>query len=299
QNYLPREEARVHLQEVARLKKRESLTLMTDGWEDRLRRSIYGTLLAEVGFRPVVLGLEDLTGKRATADAVLTVVEGALQKKEVSPSQVVALVTDNPTTMTAFRRNYQLRYPWTITLFCFLHALNTIVGKISSHPVAKAVMTRNARLVSYFNSSHYWGGQLEAIAIRINVTRSMKTNFPTRFYGLVLQAISVQSYRPCLQELCLRDDAQRATRGLTSVSSDVVDICIRNATHWRHNEQLIRTCKPLVDAIGNVETRDANLADCMLELLWAERAIAKLSITETDDVDFAYHAKSTVRREFH
>lgn len=114
QNYLPREEARVHLQEVARLKKRESLTLMTDGWEDRLRRSIYGTLLAEVGFRPVVLGLEDLTGKRATADAVLTVVEGALQKKEVSPSQVVALVTDNPTTMTAFRRNYQLRYPWTI-----------------------------------------------------------------------------------------------------------------------------------------------------------------------------------------
>lgn len=102
-----------------------------------------------------------------------------------------------------------------------------------------------------------------------------------------------------MQELCLRDDAQRATRGLTSVSSDVVDICIRNATHWRHNEQLIRTCKPLVDAIGNVETRDANLADCMLELLWAERAIAKLSITETDDVDFAYHAKSTVRHEFH
>ena len=113
-NYLPCEEARVHVQEVARLKKQESLTLMTDGWEDRLRRSIYGTLLVEVGFRPVVLGLEDLTGKRATAETVLTVVEGALQKKEVAAGQVIALVTDNPTTMTAFRRNYQLKYPWTI-----------------------------------------------------------------------------------------------------------------------------------------------------------------------------------------
>ena len=78
-----------------------------------------------------------------------------------------------------------------------------------------------------------------------------------------------------------------------------MDICIRDVTYWHRNGQLIRICKPLVDAIGNVESCDANLADCMLELLWAERAIAKLSITETDDVDFAYHAKSTVRREFH
>ena len=56
-------------------------------------------------------------------------------------------------------------------------------------------MTKNARIVSYFNSLHYWGGQLEEIAIRVKVTRTMKTNFPTCFYGLVLQAISVQSYR--------------------------------------------------------------------------------------------------------
>ena len=105
--------------------------------------------------------------------------------------------------------------------------------------------------------------------------------------------------RACLQELCLRDDAQRTTQGLTPVSSDVVDICIREVTHWHRNEQLIRTCKPLVDAIGNIESRNANLADCMLELLWAERAIARLSIMETDDAGFAYHAKSTVRHEFH
>ncbi|KAH9904626.1 uncharacterized protein B0H18DRAFT_860212, partial [Fomitopsis serialis] len=292
--YLPREEARVHLREIQRLHDRESLTLMTDGWEDKLKHSVYGTLLAEVGFRPAVLGLEDLSGQRATADCILTVVDNALKKKEVSTRQVIALVTDNPTTMVAFRRKYQIMNPWTITLYCFLHGLNTIIGKIASHPVAKAAMTKNARLVSYFNQSHYWGGQLEEIALRLKITRGMKTNFPTRFYGLVLQAVSVQSYKATVQELCLREDAQRATRGLTPVSADVISICIRDITHWDRNDQLIRICKPMVDAIGNLESRDANLADCMLELIWAERAITRLAITETDDVDFAYHAKSTV-----
>ena len=66
-------------------------------------------------------------------------------------------------------------------------------------------MTKNARIVSYFNSSHYWGGQLVEIAIRVKVTRTMKTNFPTCFYGLVLQAISVQSYRYVLLFIPLYD----------------------------------------------------------------------------------------------
>ena len=66
-------------------------------------------------------------------------------------------------------------------------------------------MTKNACIVSYFNSLHYWGGQLEEIAIRVKVTRTMKTNFPTRFYGLVLQAISVQSYRYALLFIPLYD----------------------------------------------------------------------------------------------
>ncbi|EMD30600.1 hypothetical protein CERSUDRAFT_127775 [Gelatoporia subvermispora B] len=57
--------------------------------------------------------------------------------------------------------------------------------------------------------------------------------------------------------------------------------------------------KPIVDAIGNLESRDASLADCMLELIWAERAIARLPITATDDADFAAHAKSSLHREFH
>ena len=40
-----------------------------------------------------------------------------------------------------------------------------------------------------------------------------------------------------------------------------------NPLHWQANDHLIHLCKPLVDAIGNLESRDITLADCMLELI--------------------------------
>ena len=70
-----------------------------------------------------------------------------------------------------------------------------------------------------------------------------------------------------LQRTCLQLDAQRKTNGLSLVMNDVINIVIRNANYWKLLQQLIKTCKPLVDAIGNLESRDVNLADCMLELI--------------------------------
>ena len=75
QTMLPSEEARGEKLERERLKDKNFLTLMTDGWDDSLHRSVYGSLAAEVGTRPIVLGLSDLTGHRGTAEKVLEVVE--------------------------------------------------------------------------------------------------------------------------------------------------------------------------------------------------------------------------------
>jgi hypothetical protein len=56
------EVARVQIADIAHLKERKRLTLLLDGWEDKIRRSLYGCLAAEVNQRPVVLSLEDMTG---------------------------------------------------------------------------------------------------------------------------------------------------------------------------------------------------------------------------------------------
>ncbi len=82
------------------------------------------------------------------------------------------------------------------------------------------------------------------------------------------------------------------------MTPDIIDAVLSPA-HWRLNAQLIRLCKPLVDAIGNLESRDANLADCMLELIWAERQIATTLVEQGDDHTFTRHAQTTIRVGFH
>ncbi|KAJ8579829.1 hypothetical protein M405DRAFT_939003 [Rhizopogon salebrosus TDB-379] len=49
------EVARVQIEDIARLKGRKRLTFLLDGWEDKIRRSLYGSLAAEVKQRPVAL----------------------------------------------------------------------------------------------------------------------------------------------------------------------------------------------------------------------------------------------------
>jgi hypothetical protein len=59
----------------------------------------------------------------------------------------------------------------------------------------KIVILQTARIVSFFNSSHYWGGQLDEAAQLMNILSSMKTHTESRWYSLILQALSVSNYQ--------------------------------------------------------------------------------------------------------
>ena len=112
EHYLPAEEARSFQEDLKRLDGRHNLTYLMDGWEDTQKRSIYGCMVAEVSQFPVVLGLEELTGVRATADYLVEVANRALVKKNIKPSSIIAVCTDNPTTMQAFRRKWISGQSW-------------------------------------------------------------------------------------------------------------------------------------------------------------------------------------------
>ena len=105
------EAARVQIEEIGRIKERKRLTLLIDGWEDRLKRSLYGSVASEVNQYPVVLSLEDMTGHRGSADKLLEASQKALKTMEIEDGQnIIALTTDNPTVMQAFRRKFQDKY---------------------------------------------------------------------------------------------------------------------------------------------------------------------------------------------
>ena len=99
---------------------RKCLTLLLDGWEDRLRRSLYGSVAVEVGHDPIVLALEDMTGVRGTAENLVTVSQKALKRMEIgSGKNLIAVTTDNPTVMQAFRRKFKEAYPWVLVSYFF------------------------------------------------------------------------------------------------------------------------------------------------------------------------------------
>jgi hypothetical protein len=77
-----------------------------------MQRSVYGSLLAEVGVHPVILGLQELTGIRATADNLVEVSDKALARKSINPQVIITVCTDNPTTMQAFHHKWTAKYPW-------------------------------------------------------------------------------------------------------------------------------------------------------------------------------------------
>ena len=82
----------------------------------------------------------------------------------------------------------------------------------------KATITKNIRIVLYFQSSHYWGGQLEILAESKKVMRKFKTNTESRFYALIFQAFSVCEHRQALYKICSLEYAQRMIGGLTPIS---------------------------------------------------------------------------------
>ena len=96
------------------MKERTGMTLLCDGWEDAAGRSIYATVLAEVGQPPIVIGLTDMSGERATAKKIVEVVTMNLEKMGVDPKKISAFCTDNPSVMVAVRRQWEQAHPMSI-----------------------------------------------------------------------------------------------------------------------------------------------------------------------------------------
>ena len=68
---------------------------------------------------------------------------------------------------------------------------------------------------------------------------------------------------------------------------------------WELTNQLIQVCKPLVNIIGDVEARDATLADCMLQLIWAHYELIHMKLNDGEDQGFLDHARKVINEQFH
>ena len=103
-----------------------------------------------------------------------------------------------------------------------------------------------------------------------------------------------------LSRLCFCPDAQKRTNNLSPVPSEIIEIILHDRQFWPQLNQLINTVKPLVDAIGNLESQEVSLADCMLEFIRCAQVMSQLKFDgDGDEVGFWMHAKSAFNRRFH
>lgn len=115
------EAARIQIEDIARLKATKRLTLLFDGWNDKLRRSLYGSVASQLGEPPIVLSLDNLTGHRGSADKYLETAKGALKKMDLEDGlNFIALTTDDPTVMQSFRRKFQEEFYWVLVSVCHM-----------------------------------------------------------------------------------------------------------------------------------------------------------------------------------
>lgn len=59
----------------------------------------------------------------------------------------------------------------------------------------KAVISANAKIVTFFTRSHYWGGQLLEVAKKTGIEKRLPTHTDTRWYTLILQAMAIREYK--------------------------------------------------------------------------------------------------------
>lgn len=185
---------------------------------------------------------------------------------------------------------------------CWAHQSNTLAGEICRYAPAKAAIQKANRVVTFFNGSHYWGGQLKAAARAEKITRGLKKNCESRWYALILLVMSISAHQTPLSILVARPDARKPTDGFSAVNVDVIRI-IQNVddVFWPWIDRIIRVARPFVDAIAASEGRSVTLADCMLNLLGAAHQLSTLDNKE-DDTDefkaFRRHAYDVVDKRF-
>jgi hypothetical protein len=105
--------ARIDLEMSENLKDKKFLTLSLDGWTDSSRSSVFACMLLKGAHFKEYLG--NLQFHLNTADNIRAAVKKLLSSK-LDISSVAAVVTDSPSTMVKFRRDFTEEYPHILNL---------------------------------------------------------------------------------------------------------------------------------------------------------------------------------------
>ena len=166
--------------------KAPSLTLQVDGWSDINRSSIVN--VAMYAGRPVFLKSVDPGMERHDAKFIASTIVQAMESvPNVDEKKFGAVVTDQPSVMTAAWKQVEEQKPWVTCYGCGAHAVNLLAGDFRKMSKTAAVLENN-RSIANFYQAHSLPHELllrttrEKYGKEVNVMISSPTRWSTDYF---------------------------------------------------------------------------------------------------------------------
>ncbi|GFR45354.1 hypothetical protein Agub_g6725 [Astrephomene gubernaculifera] len=286
QSLLPAEYARVLREIIEAVGMEGQVVVCVDGWSNRKHQSIMSCVIIFPSTRDTfLLCSEEASTESHTAQFHVGLFKRFIEKVG-GPERVVALVTDNAAAVRSGREELvkEDKYRHILTVRCFMHAFNLVMASVSSHPVAKAIITKAQRVVTYFRASHMAGGLLRGVvdlkikAGEMERARALATSNKTRFTSVLM----------CLESVLYNELALRAVVAIhhaTLFAKDNTDVAgiITDDEFWSGLRELVSVQEPFGKVIMAVQKDSATLGCVTRYWAYLRRSLAAVLPGITDD----------------
>ncbi|CAG8720486.1 10884_t:CDS:2 [Cetraspora pellucida] len=190
-------------------------------------------------------------------------------------SSSIACVTDNLSIMVLMKNLLKEQYLNIVPIRCCLHAFNLIVKDIAGFTGTVSVCKNNQKLVNFFTASHIWLRVLKNWQKEEGISHFLTTFCKTQWYSLAKVCLGVSTFERGFQH-CLKLSETNKTK-YPKIKDEIKSI-VNDRYHFASNDTLVKVIKPVIDAIGRLESREATLADVFKELIYIHLEISRLDI---------------------
>ncbi|RIB25224.1 hypothetical protein C2G38_1956745, partial [Gigaspora rosea] len=261
---------------------------------DTSGNSIYGfMILKEV--QEHIINIINLTANRHRALFIKDKTQKTLIRNGFRMTSAIACITDNPPVMSSMRNLLKADYPNIILIKCCLYAFNLIVKKIVGFNSTIPICKKNQKLVNFFTASYIWLYTLRNWQKEQSIPHFISTFCETRWYSIFKVCLVVSTFERGFQ-YCLR--LGETDKTMYPKIKDDIRAIIDNRYYFASNDTLIKVIKPVVDAIGRLESREVTLADIFKKLIYVHSEISNLDVPIMGLKSHALAIISNIAREF-
>ncbi|CAG8561794.1 9369_t:CDS:2, partial [Scutellospora calospora] len=186
---IPKIYSQILLKIIDSLKFCKDLTLIFDGWTTISNSSVYA-FFAITSYGDIhMLGLEEFENQRHTSENIANIAIETINKIGLHMEQFSWIVTDSPNVMKKCR--------------------------ILSYSIAREVMIKNNKLISFFKTSHIWSKRLETWhQAQPDVNHGLATWTNIRWYSAYNNVKSIFLHESGFCQLLNHNEAKQSKTGL-------------------------------------------------------------------------------------